>query len=72
MKGRLRASDATAVLGGRPVAGDVGVEAVVGEDGLVRRLLLSGAIVTGEAADTVRRLDFSGFDAPVTIEAPAP
>lgn len=72
VRGRLRPADVTALLGGDPVAEDVAVEAVVGDDGLVRRLVLSGAIVPGEVAETVRRLEFSGFDGAVRIEPPVP
>lgn len=70
VRGLLRPSDVTALLGGDPIIGDVEVEALVGEDGLVRRLVMSGAIVIGESTRTVRRLEFSAFDHPVIIEPP--
>lgn len=70
VSGHVHPSDVTALLGGSPAGPDVRVEAVVGDDGAVRRLVLTGAVVVGELADMTRRIEFSGFDIPVTIEAP--
>jgi hypothetical protein len=47
------------------------VEVWVGQDDdLIRRARLRGPLISGEADNIVRELNFSRYDAPVTIEAP--
>ncbi len=42
----------------------------IDDEGLVRRLEIEGALTAAETPDVVRRLDLSGFDQEITIEAP--
>jgi lipoprotein LprG len=69
--GRLRTADVAALLGGNAIDSDVPVEACVGDDGLVRRLVVTGTILAGEPSDVVRTIEFSAFDEPVQIDVPS-
>lgn len=68
--GQVPAPAVTALVGGQPVNGLVDVDALVGEDGLVRHLVLSGAVVDGELPSTTRSLDFTEFDSAPIIDVP--
>jgi hypothetical protein len=70
--GKVKASLVTAFLGGTPNNGDADAEIDVGkDDGLLRKLTLSGPIADGEPAEIVRTVILSKFGEQVAIEAPA-
>jgi len=62
-----------------PVASDAASDAAaellpisiwIGDEGFIRRLEIAGALTDAESPDVVRRLDLSGFNQDVAIEAP--
>lgn len=55
------------VSGTEPFAGEIWIGV---DDHLVRRIQIVGAATAGEDPKTVRTIDISAFDQPVTIEAP--
>jgi len=71
LTGRIPASEITALVGGTPIGGAADAEALLTDDGLVRRLILRGPVVDGESAEITRTFSFSHFDEPVTIEVPS-
>jgi lipoprotein LprG len=72
LTGRIAASEITALVGGTPIGGTADAESLLTDDGLVRRLILRGAVVAGESADITRTFSFSQFDEPVVVEVPTP
>jgi lipoprotein LprG len=72
VRGQIPNQAVTNLLGGTPLDGQAAAVAWVSDDGLVHRLTLTGPIVDGESADTVRRLDFSKFDAATVMDLPVP
>jgi hypothetical protein len=71
LKGQVPPAEVAAIAGGsnatKPYAGDVWIGV---DDHLVRRIRIVGAAGSGEDPETVRVIDISAFDQPVTIEAP--
>ena len=60
----------TTLIPGANVDAVLDVQLWVDDDGLVRRVRLSDPIVAGDAPNVVRILDFSAFDAPVSVTVP--
>lgn len=72
VSGRAPNASVAGFLGGAPVEGETAIELWIGVgDALVRRAELRGPTVGGDAEDVVRRIEFSRFDRPVSIVAPA-
>jgi len=71
LTGRIPASEITALVGGTPIAGSADAESLLTDDGLVRRLILRGAVVDGESPEITRTFNFSHFDEPVVVEVPS-
>ncbi len=70
--GKIKARDVTGFLGNPPSDREADAEIVVGkDDGLLRKLTLSGPNADGEPSDIVRTVTLSKFGEQVTIEAPA-
>ena len=72
LTGRIPASEITALVGGTPIGGSADAESLLTDDGLVRRLILRGAVVDGESPEITRTFTFSHFDEPVVVEVPTP
>ena len=68
--GRVAGSDLTTLIPGANVDALLDVELWVDGDGLVRRVRLSDSLVDGDVDNVVRVLDFSAFDAPVSVTVP--
>ena len=60
----------TTLIPGANVDAVLDLQLWVDGDGLVRRVRLSDPIVQGDAPNVVRILDFSAFDAPVSVTVP--
>lgn len=71
LRGKVRASELTSILGNSPSDRLVDLELEVGkEDFRLRRILLTGPVEEDEPPDVVRIVELSGFDEPVTIAPP--
>ena len=68
--GSVSGSDLTALIPGADVDAVLDIELWMDGEGLVRRVRLSDALVEGDVDNVVRVLDFSAFDAPVSVTVP--
>ncbi len=65
-------ADVAPFFAAQPVEGSTSVDLFVEVDGrFVRRVVLHGPTIVGDAPDIVRHLEFSRFNEPVSIEPPA-
>jgi hypothetical protein len=72
LTGKIEARDVASFLGNEPSDLEADAEIDVGkDDGLLRRLTLSGPIAADEPDDAKRTVTLSKYDEQVTIEAPA-
>lgn len=71
LKGSIAPAEVASIVGSvsatKPFAGEIWIGA---DDHLVRRIQIVGAATTSEDPKTVRTINLSAFDRPVTIEAP--
>lgn len=71
LRGKVRASDLTSILGNPPSQRLADVELWVGKgDLLLRRIRLEGPVSEREPENVVRTVEISDFDKPVEIEPP--
>ena len=68
--GTVTGADLAALIPGADVDAQLNVELYVDADGLVRRVRLSDSLIEGDVDNVVRVLDFSAFDAPVSVSVP--
>jgi LppX_LprAFG lipoprotein len=71
LKGSVAPAEVASIVGSvtatKPFAGEIWIGV---DDHLVRRIQIEGGATTSEDPKTVRTIDLSAFDQPVTIEAP--
>ena len=68
--GAVTGGDLTALIPGANVDAVLDVVLYVDADDLVRRVRLSDSLIAGDVDNVVRVLDFSAFDAPVSVSVP--
>ena len=68
--GTVTGADLAALIPGADADAALDVELYVDADGLVRRVRLSDSLIEGDVDNVVRVLDFSAFDAPVSVTVP--
>lgn len=68
--GTVTGGDLATLIPGADADAMLDIELYVDGDGLVHRVRLSDSLVEGDADNVVRVLDFSAFDAPVSVTVP--
>ena len=71
LAGTVQGKDIAQIVAALSAQGSFPGEVWIGvDDDLVRRIQINGTVITGEDAKTVRTVDLSKFNEPVTIEPP--